>query len=78
MATVNTAVYQEQRMIGLILFKSLIKDGCKWEGDTTSFKWSEYLNPIDADPEHVTATLKCYKEGIEYKIDPKTGLIWII
>lgn len=60
---------------GLELFRSLIKDGCKWHGDVCSRTWSEclYFND-DNDPE-VLQTLYSYEEGTDYKLEE--GAVWI-
>jgi hypothetical protein len=72
---------------GLYLFKSLIKDGCEWQGDVLSKKWSECVfipmnysveqgNRIDPTITYaVEKTLKAYDRGIEYT--RKGNAIWI-
>lgn len=63
---------------GLELFKSLIKDGCEWQGDIFSKKWSECLYMADNTEcrEHVERTLSMYTEGVDFKRDGIS--IWIV
>ncbi len=72
---------------GLYLFKSLIKDGCEWQGDVLNKKWSECVFiPMNYSTQHgerpdptityaVEKTLKAYDEGIDYI--RKGNAIWI-
>jgi hypothetical protein len=61
----------DQRKIdGLELFKSLTKDGCEWQGDVFSRKWSECLYAISPfAKEKAKRTLEAYKEGIDYQLE---------
>jgi hypothetical protein len=62
---------------GLHLFKSLIKDGCKWEGDVMSNSWSECLIVPDDEfvEQRVQDTLEAYEEGVDYQLDGNA--VWI-
>ena len=60
---------------GLFLFKSLIKDGCTWQGDIDSRKWSECLYFVEGLRHQVDLTLESYDEGVEYKREGNA--IWI-
>lgn len=53
----------------LFLFKSLIKDGCEWHGDTLG-KWSEILTVPPGLDHQVRMTLRAYTEGKDYKYTP--------
>lgn len=67
----------EQAVMGLELFKSLIKDGCQWHGDVTSRKWSECLYVTDTHTrEKVGLTLQRFEEGTHYRWDGEYAL-WI-
>jgi hypothetical protein len=64
---------------GLLLFVSLIKDGCVWSGDTMSTKWSECLDiPTDIVEARARETLTFgqYVEGTDYKLQGNHA-IWI-
>lgn len=58
---------EKRRKNGLELFKSLIKDGCRWEGDVISNKWSELLYFDEANKRRVMSTLNFYEEGKDWK-----------
>ncbi len=63
---------------GMYLFISLIKDGCEWQGDVFSKKWSECLFFDSTDGyvmERVERTLSAYTEGDDYRIIDNA--IWI-
>ena len=61
---------------GLHLFKSLIKDGCEWQGDVFSRKWSECLYVREGSEDAVERTLAAYQEGVDYR---REGVaIWIV
>ena len=69
----------ERAINGLLLFKSLIKDGCVWDGDTMSTKWSECLDvPTDIVEMRARETLALgqYVEGTDYKWQGNHS-IWI-
>lgn len=60
---------EQTELNGLWLFKSLVKDGCQWQGDVVSRKWSEMLVVPDGDVmQKVKETVKGYTEGVDYKI----------
>lgn len=66
----------KQALQSLALFRSLIKDGCRWDGDIVSKKWSEVLY-FDQSYilDKVRRTVDGLEEGVDYKIE---GLsIWI-
>ena len=67
--------YSAQRIKGLELFRSLVKDGCTWEGDVLSKKWSECLEFEEGDEDRVKQTLSAYEEGVDYKMDGYS--VWI-
>ncbi len=56
-----------------MLFKSLIKDGCKWHGDILSRKWTECLYFTPDLKERVVDTLSRV-DGLEYKLED--GAVW--
>lgn len=65
----------ERELNGLYLFKSLIKDGCKWQGDIMSKNWSESLYiPVGLE-EQVELTLSIYDEGKDYKRDSDSTIL---
>lgn len=53
---------------GLYLFRSLMKDGCEWQGDIISNKWSEQLFYSITIEAKVKETLAAYNEGNDYKL----------
>lgn len=59
----------------LELFRSLIKDGCKWHGDVMSRKWAECLYFDESASDNVARTLESYTEGVDYRLE--TGAVWI-
>ena len=73
---------------GMYLFISLTKDGCEWQGDTMSKKWSECLfipssghadqyEAVDSYiTERVKRTLSGYTEGDDYRWEGDNA-IWI-
>ncbi len=64
----------------LELFKRLVKDGCTWQGDIMSRKWSEELFYSDPHTRNsMDTTLAGYVEGEDYKLegDAGCGSIWI-
>lgn len=69
---------EQQRLSSLTLFRDLIKDGCKWEGDVVTAKWSEILY-FDAGDDwvvkRVRETLYSYDEGVDYRLED--GGVWI-
>ena len=73
MATTELAVQ------GLHLFKSLVKDGCTWQGDVLSRKWSECLYYTAEQWDAVNRTLLPYEAGVHYKLegDHTGGAVWI-
>ena len=68
----------DQRAInGLHLFKSLIKDGCEWDGDILSTKWSECLTaPNDDVLAKVKQTLEGYEDGLDYLLKDNAVYIY--
>ena len=77
MTTKTNEQLSQETIRSLAMFKTLIKAGCRYEGDTLSRKWSEYLLiSIDIE-EHVRELLDIYEfvEGDDFKIE--NGLIWI-
>ena len=73
---------------GMYLFISLVKDGCEWQGDVMSNKWSEclfvpqmtdsqlnqYSDPTILD--RVERTLSAYTEGDDFRREGDNA-IWI-
>lgn len=61
----------------LFLFKSLIKDGCEWQGDVFSKKWTECLFVPENTriEDKIQASLSAYEEGIDWKREGNA--IWI-
>ena len=60
----------QRQLTRLELFRSLIKDGCKWHGDTMSRKWAEVLDAEDDHTmERVKQTLSLYIEDIDYRVE---------
>lgn len=64
---------------GLHLFKSLIKDGCRWDGDVCSQMWSECLYYTGEQYEAVARALYPYEAGVHFKLegDETGGCVWI-
>lgn len=64
---------------GLHIFKSLIKDGCRWDGDVCSNKWSECLYFTGEQYAAVARTLYAYESGVHFKLegDESGGCVWI-
>ena len=67
----------ENYVDGLYLFKALIKDGCKWQGDVQSKQWAECLYIPEGLEHQVVETLSPYEEGRDYKREG-TRAIWIV
>jgi hypothetical protein len=62
---------------GLLLFKELIKDGCKWDGELFTRKYSEALR-YDLDiEERVLKTLSHFTEGTDYRIEKQYLMIYV-
>ena len=64
---------------GMHLFISLVKDGCEWQGDVMSNKWSEclFFDPSDTYiAERVKRTLSAYTNGDDYRWEGDNA-IWI-
>lgn len=55
-------------IVGLELFRDLVKDGCQWEGDVLSSRWSERLHIPPGAQDKVQRTLAGYVEGVDYKL----------
>lgn len=64
---------------GLHLFKSLIKDGCEWQGDVCSSKWSECLYYTADKWPAVSRTLIAYEVGVHFQVegDEAGGCVWV-
>lgn len=77
---------QSDKINGLELFRSLIKDGCEWQGDVCSNKWSECLYLINEHArDAVKRTLRAYNEGTDFELEGNIDAetfesvgIWII
>jgi hypothetical protein len=67
----------DNELNGMLLFIELIKDGCKWEGELFSGKYSEALR-YDVDiEERVLKTLSHFTEGTTYRIEKKYLTIYV-
>jgi hypothetical protein len=69
----------ERTLNGMHLFISLTKDGCEWQGDVFSDKWSECLFILDGDTyvlDRVKRTLAAYEESVDYRWEGDNA-IWI-
>lgn len=64
-----------QMIDSLILFKLLIKAGCRWEGDVSHRLFSERLFFDECSQEKVLAVLAPYNNVTEYKIEDLS--VWI-
>ena len=61
----------------LEMFRSLIKDGCKWAGDTDiRSKWHEVLYFEDTEEEKVKLTLAQYPADC-WKIEGEYPCYWV-
>ncbi len=57
----------DRTLIGLQLFKALVKDGCAWQGDILDRTWSELLYYTPDNKDRVLQTLAEYEEGFSWK-----------
>lgn len=72
---INDVALLQKEIRSLELFKSMIKTGCQWHGDTFSKKWSEVLYFEDNIRDDVLYWLSSYTEGVDYKLDGNS--VWI-
>ena len=64
----DVVVIDRTRLNGHELFRSLIKDGCVWQGDVLSQKWSECLYFDEGNRDQVLTTLMHYREGVDFRV----------
>ena len=67
----KTRITELERDVNLLsLTINLLKDGCRWEGDTMSRRYAEILIVPDSYiAERITSSLKHYEEGVDYKLE---------